>query len=99
MVGVDLGSLYPESLKPAFITAIREFYITTYADRFFSSPPAWFNMYVWVELIYHLPLSFWAIGALVRGELMKAESKLKDFGTSVPGLVLCYVMLMLFRSR
>jgi hypothetical protein len=66
--GVDLGSLYPSNLKPAFITSIREFYITTYADRFFSHPPAWFNMYVWVELIYHLPLSFWAIGALIKGE-------------------------------
>jgi hypothetical protein len=72
--GVDLGSLYPSTLKPAFITSIREFYITTYADRFFSSPPAWFNMYVWVELIYHLPLSFWAIGALIRGAFSKIHT-------------------------
>jgi hypothetical protein len=26
-------------------------------------------MYVWLELIYHLPLSFWATGALIRGEI------------------------------
>jgi hypothetical protein len=71
---VDLGSLYPSTLKPAFITSIREFYITTYADRFFSSPPAWFNMYVWVELIYHLPLSIWAIGALIRGAFSKIHT-------------------------
>jgi len=76
--GVDLGSLYPAHLKPTFITSIREFYITTYADRFFSHPPAWFNMYVWVELIYHLPLSFWAIGALIRGEIWAHHSIEKE---------------------
>jgi hypothetical protein len=30
-------------------------------------------MYVWLELIYHLPLSFWAIGALIRGEIIKTN--------------------------
>jgi hypothetical protein len=49
------------------MTALREWYITTYADRFFSHPPAWFNMYMYMELVYHVPLSFWAIGALIRG--------------------------------
>ena len=46
---------------------IRTFYIETYHDRFFSSPPAWFTMYLWLELVYHVPLSFWAVGALLRG--------------------------------
>ncbi|KAM0718538.1 hypothetical protein Q7P37_005608 [Cladosporium fusiforme] len=65
---VDLAPLYPESLKPAFITSLREFYIATYADRFFTQPPAWFNMYMNMELIYHVPLSIWAIGALLRDD-------------------------------
>ena len=25
-------------------------------------------MYMWMELIYHFPLSIWAIGALLRGK-------------------------------
>ncbi|RMZ00061.1 hypothetical protein D0860_08124 [Hortaea werneckii] len=47
---------------------IRTFYIETYHDRFFSRPPAWFTMYLWLELVYHVPLSFWAVGALLRGD-------------------------------
>jgi hypothetical protein len=68
LVGVDLAPLYPETLKPEFITSLREWYITTYADRFFTQPPAWFNMYMYMELVYHVPLSVWAIGALIRGD-------------------------------
>ncbi|CAD0094843.1 unnamed protein product, partial [Aureobasidium vineae] len=29
------------SLKPAFMTNLRTWYITTYRDQFFSSPPFW----------------------------------------------------------
>ncbi|GAB7326675.1 hypothetical protein MBLNU13_g10634t1 [Cladosporium sp. NU13] len=65
---VDLAPLYPTSLKPEFITTLREWYITTYADRFFTQPPAWFNMYMYMELVYHVPLSVWAIGALIRDD-------------------------------
>jgi hypothetical protein len=65
--GVDLAPLWPTSLKPEFITTLREWYITTYADRFFTQPPAWFNLYMYMELVYHVPLSVWAIGALIRG--------------------------------
>lgn len=46
---------------------LRKFYIDTYHDQFFVQPPAWFSMYAWMELLYHLPLSAWAVGALLRG--------------------------------
>ncbi|KAK6396921.1 hypothetical protein LTR65_007419 [Meristemomyces frigidus] len=65
---VDLAPLYPESLKPQFITDLRLYYIETYHDQFFTAPPAWFNMYTWMELLYHTPLSVWAIGALLRDD-------------------------------
>lgn len=65
---MDLAPLYPESIKPQFIRDIRQFYIDTYHDRFFTSPPAWFTMYMWMELLYHTPLSVWAIGALLRSK-------------------------------
>lgn len=64
---MDLYSFYPENLRPAFMTSLRRWYIATYADNFFTQPPAWFNLYMWMELVYHLPLSFWAAGALIRG--------------------------------
>ncbi|OCK79314.1 hypothetical protein K432DRAFT_383163 [Lepidopterella palustris CBS 459.81] len=65
---VDLTPLYPSSVKPAFMLAIREFYITTYRDQFFVAPPTWFNVYMWMEALYHVPLSVWAIGALIRDD-------------------------------
>ena len=46
---------------------LRKFYIDTYHDEFFINPPAWFMLYMWMELLYHVPLSIWAIGALLRG--------------------------------
>lgn len=39
LLGVDLTPMYPEALKPAFMTDLRKWYITTYRDQFFSSPP------------------------------------------------------------
>lgn len=60
--------LYPASLRPQFMINLRKFYIDTYQDQFFVNPPAWFTMYMWMELLYHTPLSVWAIGALLRGE-------------------------------
>jgi hypothetical protein len=68
--GVDLAPLYPETIKPQFITDIRTFYINTFHDQFFIKPPAWFTVYMWMELLYHTPLSVWAIGALLRGASM-----------------------------
>ncbi|KAF2484965.1 transmembrane protein 6/97 [Neohortaea acidophila] len=68
MFCVDLYPLYPESIRPQFMTNLRTWYITTYNDRFFTTPPAWFSAYMWMEALYHVPLSFWAIGALLRDD-------------------------------
>jgi hypothetical protein len=67
LIGVDLAPLYPDSLRPAFITELRKYYIATFRDQFFIAPPAWFDLYIWMEFLYHVPLSIWAIGALLRG--------------------------------
>jgi len=63
---MDFSSLYPAAIKPAFLDDIRNWYIATYSDRFFTHPPAWFEAFVWIELLYQAPLNFWAIGALQR---------------------------------
>lgn len=66
-VVVDLYPIYPGSLIPRVMSDIRKFYINTYQDQFFTRPPSWFTMYMWMEALYHLPLSCWAVGALLRG--------------------------------
>ena len=65
---VDLTVLYPTWLKPAPLIALREWQVATYNDRFFIHPPAWFLSLVWMEALYHVPISIWAIGALVKGQ-------------------------------
>ena len=54
-------------MRLPFMHDIRKFYIETYHDQLFISPPAWFTMYLWMEALYHVPLSVWAVGALLRG--------------------------------
>ncbi|RAL58953.1 hypothetical protein DID88_009244 [Monilinia fructigena] len=63
---MDLQALYPPSLTPTFLTSIKNFYITTYNDQFFISPPIYFQLFIWLELLVHVPVSFWAIGGLLR---------------------------------
>ena len=65
---------------------VRKFYIDTYHDQFFISPPAWFTMYIWMELFYHVPLSIWAIGALLRGESWSGSRSIYRALNSDPNL-------------
>ena len=67
MFNVDLVPSYPPSLTPQYLLDLRQWYIETHHDRFFVDPPAWFSLFMWMELIYHVPLSLWAIPALMRG--------------------------------
>lgn len=67
---VDLTALYPPSLTPTILTTLRSYYHTTYKDQFFSPggpPTAWFGLFLWMEALYHVPLSLWAVGALWDG--------------------------------
>ncbi|KAK2858361.1 hypothetical protein FQN49_004806 [Arthroderma sp. PD_2] len=57
MFMVDLVPLYPLALRPAFLDDIRNFYINTYQDKFFIDPPAWFECFMIMELVYHVPAS------------------------------------------
>lgn len=47
---------------------LRTWYVATYGDRFFYNPPAWFGALTFLELVYHLPLTLWAIPALLRND-------------------------------
>jgi len=68
MFTVDLVPLYPASLTPEFLLSIRADYIATYSDQFFVSPPPFFTLYMWMEVFFHVPVSVWAVGALLRDD-------------------------------
>ncbi|KAM3065488.1 hypothetical protein ACMFMG_011625 [Clarireedia jacksonii] len=63
---MDLQTIYPASITPRFLTSIKDFYIETYHDQFFVSPPIYFQLFIWLELVVHVPVSFWAVGALLK---------------------------------
>lgn len=65
---VDTVPLQPSSLVSNLSLSLRDFYITTYRDKFFSDPPTWFTAFIWMELLYHVPLSLWAVWGLLCGE-------------------------------
>ncbi|KAH4069891.1 hypothetical protein HBH70_076020 [Parastagonospora nodorum] len=68
MLGFDLSGYYPAQIKPLWMTSLREWYVATYGDRFFYNPPAFFPPFLALELLFHLPLSLWAIPALLRSD-------------------------------
>jgi Protein of unknown function (DUF2781). len=69
---IDTVPLLPAFLQTNLSHQLREFYITTYRDKFFEDPPAWFTVFIWMELLYHLPLSIWATRGLLKGIFFKS---------------------------
>ncbi|KAI1113856.1 transmembrane protein 6/97 [Nemania sp. NC0429] len=74
---VDLVPLYPASLwvppdSPLHaLSRLRSYYIEAYNDQFFARPaaeiPSFFPLFAFLELVFHLPVSLWAVGALWGG--------------------------------
>ena len=54
------------------MVTLRRWYIVTYKDRFFVQPTAYFMAYMWMEALYHIPLSLWAVGAIIRDDELVA---------------------------
>ena len=67
---IDLVPFYPKTLVPRFSQTIRDFYITSYRDRFFIEPSNWFKMYIALEGLYHLPITLWMLQALPKDDPM-----------------------------
>ena len=67
---MDLVPLYPSNLRFQFTMDLRQWYIETYHDRFFVYPPPWFKAFMWMEALYHMPLSIWVIPAILRGRFV-----------------------------
>ncbi|KAJ5081331.1 hypothetical protein NUU61_009595 [Penicillium alfredii] len=68
---IDTAPLQPAIVRTDFSQQLRDFYVATYHDKFFSEPiPVWFNVFIWLEVLYHVPLSLWAIRGLLRDHPM-----------------------------
>ncbi|KAI2788215.1 hypothetical protein POX_e06228 [Penicillium oxalicum] len=64
---VDTVPLQPAWFRSDLSATIREYYVATYRDKFFENPvPVWFNAFIWMELLYHVPASLWAVWGLIR---------------------------------
>ncbi|OQE36307.1 hypothetical protein PENCOP_c012G06384 [Penicillium coprophilum] len=63
---IDTVPLLPTILQTNLSHRLRDFYITTYRDKFFEDPPTWFTVFIWMELLYHLPISIWAVRGLLK---------------------------------
>lgn len=65
---IDTVPLQPAFLRTELSRRLREFYVATYRDKFFEEPaPTWFTVFIAMELLYHVPLSLWAVRALLQG--------------------------------
>ncbi|KAJ9484832.1 hypothetical protein VN97_g8516 [Penicillium thymicola] len=74
---IDTVPLLPTFLQTNLSHDLRHFYITTYRDKFFEDPPTWFTVFIWMELLYHLPLSIWATRGLLKGNHVIKNAKKK----------------------
>ncbi|KAJ5584020.1 uncharacterized protein N7459_003820 [Penicillium hispanicum] len=64
---VDTVPLQPTWFVSDLSLRLREFYVATYHDKFFEGPaPVWFSAFIWMELLYHVPASLWAVWGLLR---------------------------------
>ncbi|KAL7627231.1 hypothetical protein AAE478_001420 [Parahypoxylon ruwenzoriense] len=96
---VDLVPLYPASLwvPPSsplhLLYDLRVYYIETYNDQFFAPPPAaipsFFSLFAFLELIFHLPVSLWAVRALL-GNRGGSSCKQNGLNGSTELLLLVY---------
>ncbi|OKO89594.1 hypothetical protein PENSUB_13660 [Penicillium subrubescens] len=68
---IDTVPLQPSWMRTELSAQLREYYVATYKDKFFEDPaPVWFSAFIWMELLYHVPASLWAVWGLWRGALM-----------------------------
>ncbi|KAK9422504.1 putative Transmembrane protein 6/97 [Seiridium unicorne] len=83
---VDLVPFYPRSLwstadSPlSFLGDLRVYYLETYKDQFFAPPPApipsFFPLFAFLELVFHLPVSVWAVRKLWSGPGLNGQAEL-----------------------
>lgn len=71
---MDLQAIYPPHLVPDVLTSIKDFYINTYQDQFYVQTPPFFKLFLWIELLYQVPVMIWGLGGLYRSEYLVAAT-------------------------
>ncbi|KAH0831673.1 hypothetical protein FOPE_02890 [Fonsecaea pedrosoi] len=61
---VDLASILPSFLVSPLSHTLLAYQLERFQDQFFVSPPAWFTAYMWIEAVYHVPISLWMVWGL-----------------------------------
>ncbi|CCU75973.1 integral membrane protein [Blumeria hordei DH14] len=64
VIVVDLQVIYPPIIVPTFMIDLKAFYVETFDDRFFRTPPPFFQLFVWLEILYQAPVIAWSLGGL-----------------------------------
>jgi hypothetical protein len=70
VIVVDVQPFYPQSLIPAWMSGIAEFYVNTYHDKFFIDMPPFFEFLLWTEFLIQAPVGMWAIWGLLNSMYM-----------------------------
>lgn len=96
---IDIVPFYPPSYVPSISVSLREYYITTYQDRFFTDPPNWFLLYLAAELFYHLPVSLWMIYGLLQDHPMVGLNLLVFGVETMVTTGTCLVEMVSWKSR
>ncbi len=70
---IDLSTLLPTFLITDLSRNIVSYHLERFQDQFFTSPPAWFTLYMWLELVYHVPVTLWLLWGIWNGESLVQE--------------------------
>ncbi|KIX93579.1 uncharacterized protein Z520_10757 [Fonsecaea multimorphosa CBS 102226] len=62
---VDLASLLPPFLVSPLSHTLRAYQLERFQDQFFVNPPRWFTAYMWIEALYHVPISLWMVWGIL----------------------------------
>ncbi|KAK8080275.1 hypothetical protein PG997_008093 [Apiospora hydei] len=83
---VDLVYFYPPAWYAAAgplapLGRLRAYYLESYKDQFFSPAgvPSFFPLFCFLELVFHLPVSVWAVGVLAKKASLRGRDELLLF--------------------
>ena len=64
---VDGQAALPSSIYPQVLKDLQTFYINEFKDPLMATLPTWFQIAVWVEVLFQLPYFFFAVKWILSG--------------------------------